>query len=93
MRKIATIILLSASLFAAACNTVKGVGEDIESVGEAGDKAIKKVILCPPLKRYFFYIGSFSAAAAGEPDGDQREFKQYTKRDSQQKLRHHIGRG
>jgi len=24
----------------AACNTVKGVGEDIESVGEAGDRAI-----------------------------------------------------
>jgi len=40
MRKIATIILLSASLLAAACNTVKGVGEDIESVGEAGDRAI-----------------------------------------------------
>jgi predicted small secreted protein len=40
MRKIATVILLSASLLAAACNTVKGVGEDIESVGEAGDKAI-----------------------------------------------------
>lgn len=40
MRKIATIILLSASLFAAACNTVKGVGEDIESVGNAGDKVI-----------------------------------------------------
>jgi entericidin B len=40
MRKIATIILLSASLLSAACNTVKGVGEDIESVGEAGDRAI-----------------------------------------------------
>lgn len=40
MRKIATIILLSASLFAAACNTVKGVGEDIESVGNAGEKVI-----------------------------------------------------
>ena len=25
------------SLTAAACNTVKGVGQDIESVGEAGD--------------------------------------------------------
>lgn len=24
---------------ATACNTVKGVGEDIESVGEAGDRA------------------------------------------------------
>lgn len=29
-------ILLSAS----ACNTVKGAGQDIESVGEAGDEAI-----------------------------------------------------
>ena len=28
------------SLTAAACNTVKGIGEDIESVGEAGDRAI-----------------------------------------------------
>lgn len=28
------------SLTAAACNTVKGVGEDIESVGEAGDEVI-----------------------------------------------------
>ena len=27
-------------LSAAACNTVKGVGRDIESVGQAGDKAI-----------------------------------------------------
>lgn len=24
----------------AACNTVKGVGQDIESVGEAGDRAL-----------------------------------------------------
>ena len=28
------------SLAATACNTVKGVGEDIESVGEAGEDAI-----------------------------------------------------
>ena len=28
------------SLTAAACNTVKGAGEDIESVGQAGDDAI-----------------------------------------------------
>ena len=27
-------------LSAAACNTVKGVGRDIQSVGEAGDRAI-----------------------------------------------------
>ena len=28
------------ALSASACNTVKGFGEDIESVGEAGDDAI-----------------------------------------------------
>ena len=28
------------SLTAAACNTVKGAGRDIESVGEAGDRAL-----------------------------------------------------
>ena len=28
-------------LSAAACNTVKGVGRDIQSVGEAGERAIK----------------------------------------------------
>ncbi|GGD67615.1 hypothetical protein GCM10010990_16380 [Croceicoccus mobilis] len=30
----------SLALSAAACNTVKGAGEDIESVGQAGDDAI-----------------------------------------------------
>jgi entericidin B len=29
-------------LTASACNTVKGVGRDIESVGKAGDDAINK---------------------------------------------------
>jgi len=29
------------ALTATACNTVKGVGRDVESVGEAGDKAIR----------------------------------------------------
>jgi predicted small secreted protein len=36
------IIALGAAalaLTASACNTVKGVGRDIESVGEAGDRA------------------------------------------------------
>jgi len=28
------------ALTATACNTVKGLGRDIESVGEAGDKAM-----------------------------------------------------
>lgn len=32
--------VVAISLTAAACNTVKGVGRDIESVGEAGDEAI-----------------------------------------------------
>ncbi len=38
------VIALSAAglaFTAAACNTVKGVGRDIQSVGEAGDRAIK----------------------------------------------------
>lgn len=40
MRKIAVALLISASLLVSACNTVKGLGRDIESVGEAGDEAI-----------------------------------------------------
>jgi predicted small secreted protein len=40
MRKIAAALLITASLMVSACNTVKGIGEDIESVGEAGDRAI-----------------------------------------------------
>ena len=28
------------TLTSAACNTVKGLGRDIESVGEAGDKSV-----------------------------------------------------
>lgn len=32
--------LAAVSLSATACNTVKGVGEDIESVGQAGEDAI-----------------------------------------------------
>jgi predicted small secreted protein len=39
-----TIIALAAvgiALTASACNTVKGLGRDIESVGEAGDKATR----------------------------------------------------
>lgn len=32
--------LAALTLSAAACNTVKGLGEDVESVGEAGDRAI-----------------------------------------------------
>lgn len=41
MRKLFMALGLAAmTLTAAACNTVKGVGQDIESVGEAGSDAI-----------------------------------------------------
>jgi predicted small secreted protein len=41
-RKIILALALSGiALTATACNTVKGAGRDIESVGEAGDKAIR----------------------------------------------------
>ena len=41
LRKLLMALGIAAfSLTAAACNTVKGVGEDVESVGEAGDRAI-----------------------------------------------------
>lgn len=40
MRKLILAFGLAAmTLGTAACNTVKGLGNDIESVGEAGDKA------------------------------------------------------
>lgn len=40
-RKALTTVLIGAILATtAACNTVKGLGEDIKSVGEAGEKAI-----------------------------------------------------
>jgi predicted small secreted protein len=41
VRKIILAVGIAAfSLTAAACNTVKGAGQDIESVGQAGDEAI-----------------------------------------------------
>jgi predicted small secreted protein len=42
MRKVIAATLIAASLVLSACNTVKGLGRDIESVGEAGDKAINR---------------------------------------------------
>ncbi len=35
--------LAALALSPAACNTVKGVGEDVSSVGRAGERAIKKI--------------------------------------------------
>lgn len=40
MRKIIVSIVLSSSLLLGACNTVQGVGDDIKSVGKAGERAI-----------------------------------------------------
>lgn len=41
MRKlILTLAAFGLIAGASACNTVKGLGEDVESVGEAGDEAI-----------------------------------------------------
>lgn len=41
-RKIILAAALSGiALSATACNTVKGLGNDVESVGEAGDRAIR----------------------------------------------------
>ena len=40
-RKIVLALGIAAlSLTATACNTVKGLGRDIESVGEAGDRVV-----------------------------------------------------
>lgn len=40
MRKSAILFLIAASMLAASCNTVKGLGRDIESVGKSGSDAI-----------------------------------------------------
>ena len=40
LRKIAISTLALAVLALGACNTVKGAGQDIESVGQAGDDAL-----------------------------------------------------
>lgn len=38
IRKFATIALLGTMLATAACNTVRGAGRDVQSVGEAVEK-------------------------------------------------------
>ena len=40
VRKLLALFIVTSSLALGACNTVKGAGEDIKSVGEAGDKAV-----------------------------------------------------
>jgi len=39
MKKLAIAALAIVALGLSACNTVKGLGRDIESVGQAGDEA------------------------------------------------------
>ncbi|MCA1662520.1 MAG: entericidin A/B family lipoprotein [Novosphingobium sp.] len=41
IRKVIMALALGGIALTGACNTVKGVGRDVESVGEAGDKAIR----------------------------------------------------
>jgi len=40
-RKWAVIAVAATALLVTGCNTVKGLGRDIESVGEAGEKVVK----------------------------------------------------
>ena len=44
MRRKVVLVLVAAGLClgASACNTVKGLGKDVESVGQAGSDAIHK---------------------------------------------------
>lgn len=42
VRKLFALAAISTSLVLAACNTVKGAGQDIESVGETGEEVINK---------------------------------------------------
>lgn len=39
VRKLFTLALVASGIFVAACNTVEGVGEDVQSAGEAVEKA------------------------------------------------------
>ena len=40
IRKLLTLAGISAALVLAGCNTVRGVGQDVESVADAGDEVI-----------------------------------------------------
>lgn len=39
LRKVVTLVLIGGSLAVAACNTVRGAGEDVESAANAVDNA------------------------------------------------------
>ena len=40
LRKVTTIMLISSGLILAACNTVRGAGEDVQSVANCTENAI-----------------------------------------------------
>jgi entericidin A len=40
-RKWAILAITATAFLVAGCNTVKGLGRDIESVGQAGEKVVK----------------------------------------------------
>jgi predicted small secreted protein len=40
LKKVTLAILIAGGLMLSACNTVKGLGRDIESVGKSGEDAI-----------------------------------------------------
>ncbi len=42
IRKLTMLAALTSLVALSACNTVKGLGRDIESVGKAGDEAINE---------------------------------------------------
>ena len=46
LHKIATIALIGASLAVAACNTVRGAGEDVQSVANCTENAIDGTGTC-----------------------------------------------
>lgn len=41
-KMLVALVVTSVALSAAACNTVKGAGRDVESVGQAGSDAINR---------------------------------------------------
>ena len=40
LRKVMTVMMISSGLFVAACNTVRGAGEDVQSVANCTENAI-----------------------------------------------------
>ena len=50
-KTVLALAALGVVLAASACNTVKGVGRDIESVGQAGDRAMRYFRLTPERHR------------------------------------------